>query len=604
MWGELRSIITMATRVWGVLGRAERWALFFAFMVMLVTGTLTSIPPVVLGQLVDKVLKAGTLDFFKAIPFILVIIAVILAREALQVLRKYLVENACTQVAKAKMIGVIAHVLQLDLSCFGPDMKVGALHGRIHRSIDGFVKMIKLCFLDFFPAGVTSLCALGAVMMKNPFIALTMGLVIPCGLFIVLRQISTQKGIRLHLLRAKEEIDGKVVELLGGIEYVRTANTEAHETQRIEHTAERLRRTEIQHHIRMAIYDAAKYLNEGAFHIIVLCLSIYLTSRGAISIGDVLMYSLLFSSVVNPLREVHRILDEAHESSLRVADLFDLWEKPIDRSYKVSKTQAQLPVAHAGVPHIEVKDLRFGYPGSNGSGPVLDNINLTIMPGQKVGIAGPSGSGKSTWIKLLIRLLHPEEGAVLVNGRAISTMTREEITREFGYVSQTPFLLSGSIEEDIRYGCGAVLVEQIVEAAKRANIHDEIMAMPGGYQAFVSEKGANLSGGQRQRIAIARMFLKNPPVLLLDEATSALDNRNEQLVQDALTEVMKDRTVITVAHRLSTLRTTDKILVFQDGRIVEEGSYEELLDRGGVFASLDQAARVRVHPAEWRQPRG
>lgn len=590
MWGELRAIIMMAARAWGILGRGQRWALRCAVAIMVLTGTLTSVPPVILGHLVDTVVQARTLEFFAALPFLLVIIGAIVAREAIQVLRKYLVENTCTKVAKEKTVDVMAHVLRLDLQCFGPDMPVGALYGRIQRSLAGFVKMLKLCFLDFFPAGVTALCVFVTVLLKNPVMAITMGLVIPCGLSIVLRQVSTQKGIRLHLLRVREEIDGKLVELLGGLEYVRAANTEAYETHKIAQVAERLRRTEIRHHVWMAFFDAAKYLTEGAFHIMVLCLSIYLANRGAISSGDILTYALLFGSIVHPLREVHRILDEAHESSLRVADLFALWDKPIDQSYNVAMTHTQLSVAPARTPHIAMHNLRFHYPSREGSAPVLDGVNLTILAGQKVGIAGPSGSGKSTWIKVLLRLLHPEEGTILVRGRALSTMTREEIAQEFGYVSQTPFLFAGTIEENIRYSCEEMSIEQIHEAAQRANIHDEILAMPGGYQAFVAEKGGNLSGGQRQRIALARMFLKNPPVLVLDEATSALDNRNERLVQEALAEVMQGRTVVTVAHRLSTLRTTDKILVFQQGRIVEEGRYEELVERGGVFAGLEQAA--------------
>lgn len=536
-------------------------------------------------------LRLGSPSLAGLSKYILAIVAAILLRETLQVLRKYLVENAGTQVGKKTLVEVTARLLRVDLNFFGPDIQVGALHGRMHRSIEGLVKMIKLCFLDFFPAMVTALCALVVVSIKNPFLGMAMGLVIPCGLLIVLRQLSTQKGIRIDLLRAKEDIDGKAVELLGGIEYVRAANTETAETEKLERVAEYLRSKEIQHHVWMALYDGVKYLNEGTFLIAVLGLSIYLASRGIISTGDILVYSLLFSNIVNPLREVHRILDEAHESSLRVVDLIHLREKPIDRSYNESKPAPVKPITSA--PHIEIKNLSFSYPSSNGRGGAIRNISMQISEGQKIGIAGPSGSGKSTWIKILLRLLHPESGSIFIKGRPLDSLTRAEIATEFAYVSQAPFLVSGTIEENIRYGCGDISSVQTTEAAKRANIHHEIIAMPNGYQTRVAERGANLSGGQRQRIAIARVFLKDPRVLLLDEATAALDNSNERMVQNALSEAMTGRTVITVAHRLSTLSNTDKILVFQDGAVVEDGSYDELLKNGGVFAKLDQAARLR-----------
>ena len=547
MLRELSTIFRMAIQVWQILAKPQRRALLAALLIMLATGALTSVPPVVLGRLVDNILRAGTVSLAGATKYILAIMAAILLREALQVLRKYCVENASTQLEKKTIVDVTARLLRVDLNFFGPEIKVGSLHGRVHRSIEGFVRMIKLCFLDFFPAVVTALCAVVVVLIKNPILGVMMGLVIPCGFLIVLRQLSTQKGIRIDLLRAKEEIDGKAVELLGGIEYVRAANTEDLESAKLEDAAEYLRTKEIQHHVWMALYDSLKYLNEGAFLIIVLSLALYFASRGIISTGDILTYSLLFANIANPLREVHRILDEAHESSLRVADLIELLEKPIDESYRRCECESTKPQTSSSVPHIEIRDLHFSYPSSNGNGEAVNGVSLMINEGEKIGVAGPSGSGKSTWIKILLRLFHPKSGEVFINGRPLNSLTRAEIGREFAYVSQSPFLVSGTIEDNIRYGCGDISGDQIIEAARRASIHDEIIAMPDGYQSRVAERGSNLSGGQRQRISIARVFLKDPKILLLDEATAALDNTNERLVQEALADVMVGRTVITVA---------------------------------------------------------
>lgn len=594
MLREFSSIVKMALQIWQILAKPQRRALFIALLIMFATGVLTSVPPVVLGRLVDDILRANTVSLPGAAKYVAAILVAILVREALQVLRKYLIENASTQLGKNTTVEITGRLLRLDLKFFGPEMKVGSLHGRVHRSIEGLVKMIKLCFLDFFPAGVTAVCAIVVVAAKNPILAITMGLVVPVGLLIVLRQLSTQKGIRIDLLRAKEEMDGRAVELLGGIEYVRAANTEDLETAKLEKAAEYLRGKEIQHHVWMALYDSLKYLNEGAFMIIVLCLSIYLASRGIISAGGILTYSLLFANIVNPLREVHRILDEAHESSLRVADLLELREKPMDESYKECAIQPARAQTRKSEPHIEIRDLHFRYPFAKANGEAVNGVSLTITEGEKIGVAGPSGSGKSTWIKILLRLFHPTSGEIVVNGRPLRNLSRAQIAAEFAYVSQSPFLVSGTIEDNIRYGCKEVSREQIIEAATRASIHDEIVAMSDGYHTRVAERGLNLSGGQRQRIAIARIFLKDPRVLLLDEATAALDNANERLVQNALAEAMAGRTVITIAHRLSTLRGADKILVFRKGSIVEQGTYSELLDYDGVFASLDEAARLQA----------
>jgi ATP-binding cassette subfamily B protein len=216
----------------------------------------------------------------------------------------------------------------------------------------------------------------------------------------------------------------------------------------------------------------------------------------------------------------------------------------------------------------------------------LQGIDLAIRRGEWVGIAGRSGGGKSTWLKVLLRLTHPSGGRVSFGGVPLEDVSRQAIGHLIGYVGQVPFVFSGTIEENIAYGVDSASPEAIRRAAEMACIHDEILAMPAGYQAPVAERGQNLSGGQRQRLALARLFLKNPPILILDEATSALDNISERNVQRALAAARADRTVILVAHRLSTLLDADRILVFDNGQIVESGSYDELVQRGGVFSEL------------------
>ena len=242
-------------------------------------------------------------------------------------------------------------------------------------------------------------------------------------------------------------------------------------------------------------------------------------------------------------------------------------------------------------------NVRFSYPGSNGNGPAIRDANLNVEAGERVGIVGRTGCGKSTLVKLLLRLYHPDGGHISLDGLPIDEVSRDHLAQRVGYVSQNPFLFSGSVEQNIAYGACVAKRSQVEEVARRARIHDEIVNELGGYDAPVSERGANLSGGQRQRIALARLFLKNPSLLILDEATSALDNATEAAVLAALDELAAGRTLIAIAHRLNTIRRMDRILVMDHGRIVEGGTYSDLVHREGPFRSLCEGMRAGVELA-------
>ncbi len=411
--------------------------------------------------------------------------------------------------------------------------------------------------------------------------------VIPLAVYLTLRQLKSQKGVRLSLMRDCEELDGAVVEQLGGAEYIRVAHTYNLEMLRLTHCAEKRRKREVRHHFEMSLYGCAKALNEGFFHILVLALATYLAIQGDISFGDVLTFSVLFSNVMAPLNEVHRVLDEGHEASLRVGDLLQMLSSPLDRAFSTPENRRLTLTKHA--PIIEVKDLLVRYHTSEGNLKVaLDHLSLSIKHGESIGVAGRSGSGKSTWIKVLLRLLHPQSGEIYLGGQPLHEVSRTELADLVSYVGQNPFVFSGTIFENIAYGNGEVAEVDVQRAAQLANLHDEILQMPNGYQAQVSERGQNLSGGQRQRLAIARLLLKSAPILILDEATSALDNISERHVQDALgiRAAAKDRTTIVIAHRLTTLKTCDRILVFDEGHIREQGTYQELVAMNGLFAEL------------------
>ncbi|MBY0523378.1 MAG: ABC transporter ATP-binding protein/permease [Gemmataceae bacterium] len=595
---ELRLIVKRGRQVWRLIPRRHKVSLGFAALVMALTSACNTSLPVLLGKLVDGI-KQGTEHgesaatlYRLAATLLGMIAAAYLVREALNVLRRYLVENTCTRINRDMSLCLVGHLMKADLTVLARD-KVGTLHGKIFRSVDGLVRFLRVSFLDFFPALATGLFAIGTALFIQPWLGLAMLGVIPISVLLTVRQLISQKGVRLKLLRSAEAIDGAVVEQFGGIEYIRAADTCRSEMKRLGQAAEKRRAKEIRHHFEMSLFGCAKALNEGLFHVLVLALAIYLAVQGEVSFGDVLTFSILFLNVMAPLSEVHRVLDEGHESSLRVGDLIEMLSRPKDRAFDTVTTST--PRLAPAKPLVEVADLQVEYLTPQATRRrALHGISLTIRHGETIGVAGRSGCGKSTWLKVLLRLTHPCGGQVRLGGVPLEAVSREDIARLIGYVGQQPFVFAGTIAENIAYGNEGATMDDIRRVARMAALHDEILSMPQEYYTAVTERGQNLSGGQRQRLAIARVLLKQPPLLILDEATSALDNISERDVQRSLGLTSADRTTILVAHRLSTLRDADRIFVFDGGRIAEVGAYDDLVTRGGVFAELVASAENGV----------
>ena len=595
--GEVVELARTARRSWRMLSRGHRCALLAAVGIMALGSGTAICLPLLSGRLVDDVatgLQAGTprAQVFQAVASVLLMIAgLVLVRELLQVLRRYLVEGTCTRIERHMTVRVISHLMHTDISELSHE-KIGTLHGKIFRSISGYMRLLRLAFLEFFPAMLLGVFAVLTAVWKQPLLGLVMLAMIPASLSLTVWQLISQKRVRLKLLRVSEEMDGTVVELLSGLDYVRVANTHAYELRRVAKAAEHKRSKELKHHVAMSFFGAAKAIVEGLFHVGVLALASYLAIAGSISFGDILVFSMLYLSAVAPLNEVHRVLDEGHEASLRVLDLQELLTLPVDPSFKTPPHTTPRLADEAPVIRTEGLQVEYRLPDGR-TRRALDGVNLEIYHGETIGVAGKSGCGKSTWLKVLMRLLHPSNGTVWVKGVPLSELSREAIAQLVGYVGQNPFMFSGTVEENITYGLQRYLPEDVARAAKSACIHDEIMAMPDGYKTHMVERGSNLSGGQKQRIALARVFLQDPPILILDEATSALDTISEKQVRQAIAKASQNRTVIMVAHRLSTFADANRIFVFDDGKLLETGTYEELILRNGVFSQLVQAAEMK-----------
>jgi ATP-binding cassette subfamily B protein len=599
LWRELAVILSRALDMWKLIPLHQKSTLGAATFVIALGGASNTAIPLLMGKLVDAVKEGPGVSggvagggIMGAVALYLTLIGgAYLLREALQVARRYLVNDSCTRLDKHLFVTLVSHLLMTDRSALASE-KIGTLHGRILRNVAGSIRFLRVGFLDFLPALMAGIFALAAAVSKAPWLAVVMAGIVPISMYITTRQLMSQKGVRVELLKYREDLDGTVVEQLEGIDYIRTANKHGHETSRVERAAEALRLKELRHQFVMSLYGSSKALIEGLFHVTVLGIAVYLAATGRVSFGDILTLSMLFLGVMAPLAEVHRMIDEGHESSLLVAELLEMLSTPIDRCYEAKETK-EPALDHEQV--IVVKDLAVDYAlPTGGRRRALEGVSLDIRRGEIIGIAGRSGCGKSTFLRALMRLVHVSNGQAVVGGVPLESVDCESFARILGYVGQSPFVFSTTVEENIAYERDGASAEQISEAARLACLDQEIHEFPGGFRATVSEKGQNLSGGQKQRLALARVFLKNPPILILDEATSALDTISEGRIQSWLASARGDRTVILVAHRLSTLLYTDRILVFDEGRIAESGTYDDLVRRGGIFAELVNSANAHA----------
>ena len=571
-------------KIFALLPQKQKLEFFLVLAILAVSAVLSQLTPLTIGYLTDHVLAARSATFQTVLPILLVILLVNVVNEVIKVIRRLIVEDAATQAEKNARQRAALSLLMAPLSYFRGHM-TGNIHGRLNRSLEGTVKLIKLLFMDFAPAVFTGVAAIVTIFWQLPFpVACLVILVIPVGTFIVFRQISTQKGIRVELMDTKADMDGTMVELLGGIETIRALDSARTESGRIDGQSEQLRQKEMRHHKAMALYDCLKFVNEAFFSVLVIGLSVLLASQGVITIGTVLTAYLCFTQLTGPLRELHRILDEFSECVVLADDYFQLLDLPLDFSYEETP---DVPAAQPAGNDIRLCGVQFSYPEKPDQ-PILHNIDLSIEGGRFIGIAGPSGCGKSTLIKVVDKL-EEAKGQVTLGGAPLASLSRRVLAQNVALVPQTPFLIADTVYHNICYGLpDGVPLEEVREAARKANIAADIEKLPGQYDFVLSEGGTNLSGGQRQRIALARIFLRKPKILILDEATSALDNTSEKLIQREI-ERMKEEcgtTVLSIAHRLSTLQNCDEILVIDGGRIVERGTFRELESTPGIFQDM------------------
>ena len=327
----------------------------------------------------------------------------------------------------------------------------------------------------------------------------------------------------------------------------------------------------------MGSFTGGNLFFQGMMYLMTLVFGGWLIAHGQMEPEDLAMYALYIGIFISPIQ----ILVELTEMMQKGLSGFRRFLDVVETEPEIVDAEDAEPLENIKG-HVRYENVSFHY--NDDDSLVLDNVSFDIPAGKSIALVGPSGSGKTTICSLLPRFYDVSGGRIIIDGKDVRKLTLQSLRNQIGLVQQDVYLFCGSIRENIAYGRPDASMEEIIEAAKKANIHEFIMGLPDGYETFVGERGTRLSGGQKQRISIARVFLKNPSILILDEATSALDNESEKFIQQSLEELAKDRTTITIAHRLSTIRNADEILVVAENGIAERGTHDELLAKGGIYA--------------------
>lgn len=379
------------------------------------------------------------------------------------------------------------------------------------------------------------------------------------------------------------DINSSLQDTLAGIRVVQSFANEEIERDKFRHSNENFLHSKDANYRCMGSFMSGNLFFQGLMYLVTLVFGGWLIAKGQMETADLAMYALYIGIFISPIQ----ILVELTEMMQKGMSGFRRFLAVVETEPDIVDAEDANPLENVKGT-VEYEDVSFHY--SDDDTLVLSDVSFRIDAGKSIALVGPSGSGKTTICSLLPRFYDVTGGSIRIDGKDIRSLSLESLRNNIGLVQQDVYLFCGSIKDNISYGKPGASIEEIIDAAKKANIHDFIMSLPDGYDSYVGERGTRLSGGQKQRISIARVFLKNPPILILDEATSALDNESERWIQHSLEELAKNRTTITIAHRLSTIRNADEILVVADTGIAERGTHEELLAANGIYAHYNEMA--------------
>ena len=563
-------------RILAYIGR-YRWGVFLSLCLAAVTVVTTLYAPILIGDGVDLILGPGDVDFQGLKQVLGKMAAVIAVTAVSQGVMNHINNKITYHVVEDIRTKAFGHLEILPLKYIDSHPS-GDVISRVIADIDQFSEGLLMGFTQLFTGVLTILGTLGFMFYVNAWIALVVVCVTPVSLLVASYIAKKTYVMFKRQSETRGELTGLIDEMLGNQKVVQAFGYEEDAQKSFEEINERLRGYSLRATFFSSITNPATRFVNGLVYASVGVAGAYAAVNGLLSVGKLSSFLSYANQYTKPFNEISGVVTELQNALASAARVFAL----IDEEPLKPEDQDAVDLKEAKG-NVGLEKVYFSY---NPDVPLIEDFNLKVEPGQRIAIVGPTGCGKSTIINLLMRFYDVDSGCVRVDGHDIRHMTRRCLRANYGMVLQETWLKSGTIRENIAYGKPDASEEEIVRAAKEAHAHSFIKRMPDGYDTVITEDGGNLSQGQKQLLCIARVMLSLPPMLILDEATSSIDTRTEIRIQKAFARMMEGRTSFIVAHRLSTIREADVILVMRDGHIVEQGDHETLLKKGGFYAQL------------------
>ncbi|MEQ1763073.1 MAG: ABC transporter ATP-binding protein [Pyrinomonadaceae bacterium] len=568
----------------GPFVRPYKWLVVASLALTMVGAFAAQVNPLVLRYTVDTVeqlLKEGQAAQ-DSTSLLLFITAILFGKELVNIAVKYgqsmIGENLRVKLSSALAQYAIERILTYKYAFYATDENAtGKLQTRIDRGVESLTGFVQNIFIDLLPLFANAILALVLMFSANFYVGLVASVVMPIYFFLSWRQALLLRGVRRGLRALREQKTNGLFNIIESIIVIKSFVREEYEREKQYQLQQNLIKAQLKQRTTNYAFDAMKTFAEQVGVTVIIILTAYLVLDQQMTVGAIMFHILLFNNVSAPIRQLHRIYDQMNEALTYAEGFFEILDA--DDAIEESGTLQSDKLKGEFV----LENVDFVYP--NGTQALWD-VNMTIPAGATVAFVGLSGAGKSTILNLLCKFYEPTNGCIKLDGCDLLEYDTHLLRRSIGLVLQKNHIFRGSIEENIRYGFMRATKEEVIEAAKKAYLHDQITKLPHGYDS----EAQSLSGGQQQRIAIARLFLKDPPIIFLDEPTASLDAIATEQIKNSLDAIKENRTVVIISHSISQILDSDVIYTLKEGRVVEIGTHGELYDRDGTYAEIFNAA--------------
>lgn len=571
-----------------------KWLLAMTLVLTFVGSLMAQVNAVVLDRAVDAINALlhleGGFQWGAAARILLVISAVLLGKEVLAALvtfgQRIFGEKIRINVSRDLSLQVVDRILTFRMAFFSQEgNEPGKLQTRIDRGIMSLSNTVKNFFIDILPLFTSAVLALALMYAANVYVGLVATVIIPVYFWITAVQGRRMKGWRHRVFGTHQQLSHGILNIIESMGVIKSFNRERVEAAKQAALQEQSTDQQMQTRRISFLYEGLKTFVEqiGTVLIIILTAYLVLVDYPGMSIGKIMYHVMLFANVSAPIRQLHRIYDDLNDALVYAEGFFGLLEADgeVEESGKWKGESGKMKVQG----RFELKNVEFTYPGGTHA---IRDLLMTIEPGKTTALVGLSGAGKSTIVNLLDKFYAPDSGTITLDGVPLGEWDTQALRENIGLVLQKNHIFSGTIEENIRYGRPDASQEEVYEAARKAYIYDQVMALPEGFQG----NALNLSGGQQQRIAIARMFLKNPPIIFLDEPTASLDAIATEQIKNSIDAIKQGRTVIVISHNIGQIIDSDELYVLDHGHAVQHGTPQEVYRQGGLYKEIfDASAR-------------